>query len=459
MLRQSALNISINTENKEVPLYLQVSNKVKEMIRTGILKPGEALPGSRELAVSLNVSRKTTLRAMEILVAEGWLEMKDRVGVFVSNAKGSSDEEKTIETSMSSLVVDDGSPDTKLLPYLEYSRFYRQALIRAAKWRQMGICSPKGNENLRNILSASMCHERGVNINNEEILITQGSQMALYLISQVLLKKGDTVVMENPCNKNAYDVFVASGMNVVQIEVDDEGISIDRLRPILEVVPVKAIYLTPRFQYPTNVTLSITRRHRLAEMIKKYNLLLIEDDFGCMFKYRGSHLLPLSHYLNKENFVYVGTFSKIFDSYIRIGYVAASEKAINKMADYRRLIDLQGDKITERTLFELIDSGVLRRHVRSAGKIYGERLNKISSLINENLAGKVIYKKPSGGLSIWIQIIKRITRDQLEEILNSRGIQMPLFELTNGKVGIRIGFATLSDNDMIFLVNVLKSIL
>lgn len=462
MLRTSKLNISINTDNKEVPLYAQVTSKVKDMIRTGILKPGEVLPGSREMALNLNVSRKTTLRAFEELVVEGWLEIKDRVGVFVADNLVTNPEGKRIEiaeTHSLILEVDDGLPDTKLLPYADYSRLYRQAFIRAAKWQQCSIVEPQGSENLRRVLSASMCHERGVNINNDEMMISRGSQQAIFIIAHTLLKPGDTIIMENPCYQRACDTFEEAGIKVVKIEVDEEGINIDRLRPVLEVVNAKAIYLTPRYQYPTVVTLSAIRRRRLVEMIKKYNMLLIEDDFGSMFKYRGAHLLPFSHYLDKEHFVYVGTFSKIFAPVVRIGYVASCEENIKKMVKYREMLDITGDRIIEKALYDLIESGVLRRHMRHANKIYSERLDRLCSLIDKELKGKIIYKKPNGGLSIWLKVVKRTTKKQLDEELLSRGIKLPLFELANGNVGIRIGFASLSDNNIDYLINMLKSVL
>ena len=461
MNKSNIFDFSLELNNKETPIYQQIVGKILNLIDSGILKSGEPIPSSRELSRTLNVSRKTILTAMDILVFSGYLTNKERVGLFVTENHPLKKKVETPKVSSDIMTIDDGFPDTKLLPYLEFSRSYRQAFNRAAKWQQLGYFDPRGYEPFRGKLVSMLCHERGLNIDLPELCITRGSQMALYLSAHALFSPGDTIILERPCYHRAYEVFESAGLNVVQVDVDENGVNVDEIEKLLfENHSIKALYLTPRYQYPTTVTLSQSRREKLAELIKRYCLTLIEDDFGSMFNYSSNtHLLPFSHMLDKHNFVYIGTFSKIFAPAIRTGYVVSCKENIDKMANLRTLIDIQGDKISERAMFELIENGEVHRHLKRVIRTYHEKLDFIARLITEKLSDKVLFAKPKGGLSVWVEVKKYIPAKELEEKILHRNISIPVFELSGNRVGFRIGFASMSEENISFLINILNRIL
>ncbi len=471
MLRPFNLELDLKLDNKEVPMYQQLAEGVQKLIVSGTLKPGDALPGSREMAAQLHVSRKTVVSAMELLVFSGWLENRERVGLFVNTKlpienvsqktqmPTKDDKVKPVSSDMEEkkarLVINDGFPDTQLTPYEALSRAYRQLFNRAARWKMLGYNDPRGSLKLRRSLAQEICQERGLPITEDEVMVTRGSQMALYLGAHVMIKPGKSVAIEDPTYEYARLAAESVGAKVYPIPVDDEGIQVDVLEQTLEQHPeISGLYVTPRFQYPTTVTLSPSRRRRLAEIVTKYNLFVTEDDFGHNFHFNSKHLMPLCVMLPKANCLYVATYSKTLAPALRLGFVTSSVEVINQLAEYRRIIDMQGDEVMERSVVELYESGEIKRHIRRVRKVYQDRLDYISNLIYTKLKDKVNYKRPNGGLALWMTMDKD-PRHELE----LRGIKAPVFALADGRFGIRVGYASMQNEDMDRFIHVLRDIL
>lgn len=464
MLRPWQLNLNIEVENKNMPMYRALAAEVQRLIESGTLKPGDALPGSRDLARHLGISRKTVVSAMEQLVLSGWVENKERVGLFVKggtdcNLHGSDQPDTALpvpgaEACKAKLVVDDGIPDTQLVPYAELSRAYRQFFNRAAKWKMLGYSDPRGSQAFRQAIAKAMCHGRSLCVSEEELLITRGSQQALYLTAHALLSPGDAVAIEWPTYQNALRAFESAGLEIVPVPVDAEGLHVDRLVEALEQHSnVRALYVTPRLQYPTTVTMSPVRRRQLAEVVTRHNLLVIEDDYDCYFRFSGQPLLPLSAMLPKGNYVYISTATKVLAPSVRTGYLASSPQMIQRLTQYRSLVDIQGDIIMERALLELIESGDVRRHIRRVLKVYNERLDYISHSIQRELKGKVCYHRPVGGLAIWIEMLHDPT-----PYLRDRGIDATILSLSSGRFGMRIGYASMSKENVDLLISALSEL-
>ncbi len=471
MLRPYNLELDLAFDNKEVPMYQQLAEGIQKLIVSGTLKSGDALPGSREMAAQLHISRKTVVSAMELLVFSGWLENRERVGLFV-NAKlpidkessksklpSESDNKKAVpaetEEKQKRLVINDGFPDTQLTPYEALSRAYRQFFNRAARWKMLGYNDPRGSRKFRRSLAQEICQERGLPITEDEVMVTRGSQMALYLSAQVMIQRGGSVAIEDPTYEYARLAAESVGATVYPIPVDEEGLQVDVLERMLEEHPeISSLYVTPRFQYPTTVTLSPARRRQLAEVVAKYNLFVIEDDFGHNFHFTSKHLMPLCMMLPKSNCLYIATYSKILAPALRLGFVTSSVDVINRLASHRKIIDMQGDEVMERSVLEMIETGEIKRHIRRARKVYQERLNYISDLINTKLKDKVDYKRPDGGLALWMTMDK----DPRHE-LDLRGIQAPIFPLADGRFGIRVGYASMQNEEMDLLIKVLSDLL
>lgn len=449
--------IDLQTDNQSTPIYLALVEAIQRDICCGILKEGEMLPSSREMASQLGLSRKTIVKAMEILQLKGFLLSKDRVGLFVANPSSTTDSPipkdnvslKEKETVCAPLLkVNDGFPDTRLLPFLEFTRAYRKLFNRAAQWKSLGYNEPTGYPKFRQAIATMLSHSRSLAISDQELCVVRGSQMALYLVAHAVLQRGDRVAMESPGYQNAYDAFQAADLTIHAIPVDEEGIDVTLLEELCQSEPIRAVYLTPRHQYPTTVKLSLPRRRRIKELSEKYDFIVIEDDFGADFQFSGQRLLPISSMLDKAHTIYIGTFSKIFAPAIRVGYVISSTETIRKIAAYRQLIDIQGDTVQERALCEMMESGVLARHIRHSMKIYRERLAFATQEIQRVLGTSVGYRPPHGGLALWLTLPEHLTEPILRTRLAGKGISIPIFHLTDGRMGVRIGYASLTKEEL-----------
>lgn len=450
-MKNILLSITLETDNQTVPLYQQLADAIDEKITAGILKEGTMLPSTRKLAEQLHISRKTVVSAIEILMIKGKVVSKDRVGLLVTHpttSKNTSLNNKRQEETQvppQTIIVNDGFPDTQLLPFHEFSRSYRKLFNRAAQWHNLGYNNPMGYPKLRNYIAEILGKNRELSVESDELCIVRGAQMALFLIANAVLERGNHMAMENPGYHKAYETFTKAGMQVHTIPVDDHGIDVNLLEETCQKVDLKAIYITPRHQYPTTVKLSMERRKRLCHLSEKYGFIIIEDDFGAEFQFTGKHLLPLSSLLEKDRYIYIGTFSKIFAPGIRVGYVTSSFETIRKIAEYRSLIDIQGDAITERALCELYENGDMQRHIRKTARIYKNRLTYITKEIKNVLGNLVTYQKPHGGLAVWLKLNTSQNKKVLTEKFQKAGISIPLFTLSDGSIGLRIGYASMTN--------------
>ena len=451
MLRNWNFNIDIDLTQKDEPMYRQIADKVREQILRGALRPGEALPGSREMAELLGVSRKTVITAMDQLIFGGWLENRERVGLFVAQKLPVThdDAAEPVAPTHIRLHINDGFPDTQLMPFEELSRAYRQTFNRTARWKMMGYTDPAGYPAYRHALSQQLSQSRGLPCTENEICVTRGSQQALYLTAHALMHSGDTIAVEWPCYPNALAAFASAGLNVVHIPVDDDGIIVDQLASHPE---VRAVYVTPRYQYPTTVTLSAKRRKELAHLATERDMLVIEDDFGANFQFQGRPLMPLCTQLSMAHSVYIGTSSKILAPALRMGFIATSADMVRRIAEYRHLIDIQGDNIMERAIMSLLENGDVQRHLKRAARTYSERLDYLAGQITRRMPDGVTFHHPHGGLAVWIGL----PGQGWHERLLACGIDAPVFTLADGSEGVRIGYASLQKEEMALIVDVIQ---
>ena len=455
------LHINLDAENQSLPKYKQLADAIVSQIKTGILKSGDMLPSSREMAQQLGVSRKTIVAATELLVLKRWLVSKDRVGLFVagpspSAAKPAVRHDSPVagmtfggdqQAASNMLVVNDGFPDTQLMPFREFSRTYRQVFNRAAQWQNLGYGTPVGYHRFCHSLTTMLGSSRGLGVEDNELCIVRGSQMALFLIANAVLSAGDHVAIESPGYEQACRTFKAAGLVVHEIPVDGDGLDTEHLARLCEDTELHAVYVTPRYQYPTTVTLSQKRRQQLCDLSVAHGFFVIEDDFGADFQFSGKHQLPLSAMLPKSHYLYVGTFSKIFAPAIRVGYVASSAEVIQRIASYRSLVDIQGDAITERALNELYDNGDMQRHIRRTSRIYKERLDFVSKEIRRLQSKYISYHRPIGGLAIWLNL-GHANLEFMQCLLREQNVSVPLFMLSDGSLGARIGYASLTEEQV-----------
>lgn len=462
MLRKWNFELQLD-EKSDKAIYLQIADAIIKDIHSGRLKPGDALPGSRNLAQLLKVNRNTVVEALNVLLVEGWLISKERQGTFVADALPDfkTAKKRNLVTTVIKdtanrhyhIQFDDGHPDTKIAPVTELARAYRQIFNQKARWQMMGYGTELGDLEFRKAIVQMLNHQRGMQINEQNVCITRGSQMAMYLTAQCLFTKGDYVLIENPGYKPAWKAFENAGATLLPVSVDKDGLVIDEVIAYLKSgKKIKAIYVTPHRQYPTTVTLSLTRRLELIKLSNKCGFTIIEDDYDNEFHFGYRPVFPLSSFIELKNYVYVGTMSKVVAPALRIGYLVSNDGAlIEKAGNLRKIIDVQGDSIMEQAVLQLVKDGTIKRHIKKATNHYKVKRNFMTTLLNKHIRNKATYVVPEGGLAFWIVPNKQMDWLQVSEKLKNKGIKiiMPDTYSFNETInGIRLGYGSLSEKDL-----------
>jgi len=464
MLRNWKFEIQL-THDSGKAIYLQIADAIIKSIQSGRLKSGDSIPGSRNIAQLLKVNRNTVVEALNVLLMEGWLVSKERQGTFVPHilpafaapqpVGASGQVFKNGEENHYRISFDDGHPDTKVAPIAELARAYRQIFNRKARWQMMGYTSEFGDMAFRKELTQMLNHERAMQIQDQQICITRGSQMATYLTAMCLLEKGDYVMVETPGYTPAWKAIEQANARLLPVRVDNEGLVTEDIAAHLRSrKKIKALYCTPHRQYPTTVTLSLKRRLELVSLSNKYGFTIIEDDYDNEFHFGYRPILPLSSLGSLTNYVYIGTMSKVIAPALRTGYLASSDiMLINKIGELRRIIDVQGDAIMEQAILQLIKDGTIKRHIKKATGYYREKRDKAVLILNKHLKDKATFHIPDGGLAFWIEPARKIDWHNTAAALKIKGISIIVPEYYSSKnsingTGIRIGYAALSEEQL-----------
>jgi GntR family transcriptional regulator/MocR family aminotransferase len=458
------------------PLYAQIARALVAEVRRGRLRPGAELPGSRTLSELLGVHRNTVLAAYAELIAEGWLVTRPGGGTFVSSLlpepvlrrarthEGSgrviepgfslrSEPESKVETELPMVRYPllGGVPDLRFAPGALLSRAYRRVLKTRAS-RLLAYGDVAGEPRLREALAGLVSRRRAVVARAENVLVTRGSQMALQLCARVVCSPGDAVAVEALGYGAAFHAFAAAGCRLVPIPVDRSGLSVAALAQACEREPIRAVYLTPHHQYPTTVVLSAARRLELLALAARQRMAILEDDYDHEFHYEGRPVLPLASADPHANVIYLGTLSKVLAPGLRIGFVVAPERLIERLTRERFGIDRQGDHVLEAAVAELIEEGELEAHVRKMRRVYLMRRDAFVDSLSRRLGGRFEYVVPSGGMALWGRALGDVdveawkTRALEREVLLMTARQFAL----DGRVRpfVRLGFAALTEPEL-----------
>lgn len=480
--------ITVN-KNAGIPVYQQIANRLVQLIREGIIKPGGVLPGSREMASLLQVHRKTVVAAYDELNAQDWIETIPRKGVMVSQhlpeikprtfgpggkipayagitafafAKMPSAPGRVVQPAKHRLIINDGFPDARLAPVDLLLREYRNLFHRSGTKQIMAFGGLAGSINLRKAIARFLSGTRGLNIGMNNVFISSGAQMAIYITARLILRPGSNVLVGDPNYFMADMIFQQFGANLIRVPTDENGMDVETIEKICKRKKAHLLYIIPHHHHPTTVTLSSDRRMKLLELIDKYKLPVIEDDYDYDFHYSSSPILPLASANHGGNVIYIGSLTKSLVSSIRLGYMIAPENFIQEAALARRMIDLRGDIFLEEALAALFNNGDISRHLKKSVKIYHERRDLLCSLLDEKLGEVVKFKKPAGGMAVWVQFSKKYPLPAISDRASAQGLLMS--DGSNYSYGtdnlnaLRMGFASLNENEMNEIVDVLARI-
>ncbi|QNK64384.1 PLP-dependent aminotransferase family protein [Pedobacter sp. PAMC26386] len=460
------------------------------MISDGVLQPGTFLPSTREMASLLDKHRNTIVAAYEELITQDWIEPLPRIGIRVSlnlplikprsfqedgkNRTYSSPAKFNFKQNIPgptanhfplkrlSIVVNDGFPDADLAPFDSMFKEYRKLLQGTKLKKLMSLKDFGGTPALKDSTVNFLNNSRGLNISTDNLLITRGAQMAIYLAAAMILKPGDNVLVSDPSYYIADEVFKQMGANLIRIHVDQDGIDINGVENALKSFKISLLYVIPHHHHPTTVTMSQSRRTRLLELIRSYQLPVIEDDYDYDFHYNNSPVLPLASSDHDSNVLYIGSFTKLLAPSCRIGYLIGPANFIAQATNLKRLIDLRGDTLMEEALSAIINSGELDRHIKKSKKIYSERCDHTALSIQKELSHAVNFTKPHGGMALWLKFKPEYPLGDIISKAHSSGLLFTGAAYHEGADqkhnGIRFGFASLKETEMHNAIKILREI-
>jgi len=420
----------LTVDEGDFPVFVRIARGIADDVRRGRLRPGEALPGTRALAESIGVNRNTVVAAYGELVAEGWAVTRAGGGTFVAASLpqrrprpfAATVRPASVASSAGFAVRDDaapelrpvvppgvlfmagGVPDVRLVPVRLLSRAFRRAVMARNAGEALGYGDVRGDARLRAAVADLVRETRGIPARAGDVLITRGSQMALYLIARAVIPAGAAVAVEDIGYRPAWDVFQRAGVRALPVRVDAHGLDVEALAAVAKREDVRAVYVTPHHQYPTTVTLAPGRRVALLDLARRERFAIVEDDYDHELHYEGRPVLPLAGADVHGCVVYVGTLSKVLAPGLRLGYVVAPGPIVERLARERFLVDRQGDTVGERTAAELIEDGSIARHVRRMRRVYERRRDLLVELLGRTFGGAVEARAPSGGIALWARV-------------------------------------------------------
>lgn len=436
--------VLIEVDPDETPRFAAIARAIIREIRRGRLRPGDRVPGTRELSRQLAVHRNTVVAAYRDLLAEGWIATAPGKGTTVATPLSSASRRATRTTAAEapgftvppSIVstrtpaaggprlpatyqLDSGLPDPRLLPADLVARAFRRVLRNTAL---LGDGDPQGYAPLRAAIAAAVSAQRAVPCSADDVLVTRGSQQAIDLVARALVRPGDAVAVEALGYRPAWDALRLAGAELVPIAVDADGLDTAALTRVLERRRVRLVYVTPHHQYPTLATLAASRRLALLAACRRHRVAILEDDYDHEFHYGARPVAPLRSLDAHGLVIYVGTLSKVLAPGLRTGWVVAPRSVITTMTRIRRVADRQGDLPLEAAIAELFEDDTIGRHIRRMRRIHLERRDAAVDALGRHLAASVSFAIPHGGMALWLQVDPSIDPDAWVAAAARRGV-------------------------------------
>ena len=455
-------------EESGLSLRDQICEAVSSAITSQALAHDRPLPSCRELATQLNVSRNTVFAAYNRLIDLGFLISRDRSGYFVNpDAQVSltpvSDEDERhkhegevpapIELEPSSLIPIENPLDWVKYPYPFIYNQFDPNLFPIDGWREcsrltlgrkqmpvwMGDSVESDSPQLIQQLRQRLLSYRGIYADDDEILITLGAQNALCIICMLLANRGSPIAIEDPGFHGARNAFHIAGHEMVGVPVDQHGL-------IPSAVPsdCQLVFTTPSHQFPTMVTMPVSRRQELLETAIDNDFLIVEDDYEAEMNYFSRPSPSLRSMDTSGRVIYIGSLSKTISPGIRLGFIVAHRDIIREARAIRGVMLRHPPTIVQETAALFIRLGYYEAHLRNVERRYKRRWHTMHDAIHRHL-NMLERTETVGGTCFWLTGPPGFDATELTVRLKTRGVLVDkgqIFYLKNDdKRSFRVGFA------------------
>jgi 2-aminoadipate transaminase len=321
-----------------------------------------------------------------------------------------------------------GMPDTSALD-LEAVEEVAAHVIRTDGETALQYGGGQGRPELRELLVEVMAHQ-GVPAHTDDLVVTVGGQQALELIAKCFIDPGDVIVAEGPTYVGGIGAMTSHQADVRHVPMDADGMQVELLADVLaglsaEGRTVKYVYTIPNHQNPAGVSLSLERRHRLAELAVEHDLMILEDDPYGLLDFSG-RVLPSLRELVPDRVIYVGTMSKTFAPGVRTGWIVAPRPVLDKLVLLREAADLCPSNLTQMVVEGWLSTQPWREQVKRFREVYREKAEVMLTALDSEMPDGVTWTVPVGAFYVWLTVPQGIdTSDLLAKAINHRVAYVP----------------------------------
>ncbi|MDH4451218.1 MAG: PLP-dependent aminotransferase family protein [Rhodoferax sp.] len=453
--------------DKGMPLHRQLYESLRRAVLEGKLHAGDKLPSSRELTQDLHLSRNTVVAAINQLVTEGYLSSRVGSGTYVADQTrpmtGPRPARSYTHTGLSTRGVAASTQFTasqlEVQPFTpgvaDFSAFPVALWQRLQNkhWRMtypdmLDYSFGGGHTPLRRAVANYLRVSRSVPVNQDQVLITNGTQQSLDLCAHMLADHGDTVWIEDPAYWGAVKAFTAAGLRLHAVPVDPHGMAPSATE---QSHPPRLIYTTPSHQYPTGAVMSLARRQQLLDLGQGHNAWILEDDYDSEFRFSGPPLSSLAGLDTDGRVLYLGSFSKVLYPGLKLGYLVVPQSlaAAFKQAHYD--LNRPGQLPLQAALAEFIELGHFAAALRKARQSYAQRRKCLLDALQPVLRMRASISGAEQGLHLCLQLPREVDDEALARRIGQAGMVVrPLsaycLQRRDAKgLVIGYGYATLED--------------
>ena len=436
--------------NTAIPLHQQLYEELRRAILSGRLLPRQRIPSTRSLAKSLGISRTTVTSCYEQLLSEGYLETIVGSGTYVCaqlpddllhSTPVESVQKTVLPIQLSKYAARLADMDTSLMsePDLQISfRYGRPAFdhFPMQTWRKLlsrhcrenstwldYATDALGYKPLREAIARYLSRSRAVQCEPEQVIITNGTQQALYLIMRLLIELGDAIALEDPGYLSARRIFLSQGAKLLPVRVDESGLMVKDLAKYAN-ESIKLVYVTPSHQFPTGAILSLPRRLELLAWAQQNSAMIIEDDYDSEYRYGDRPIPALQGLAQTDLVLYIGTFSKVLFPSLRIGYLVLPPSLISLFARAKWLSDRSLPSLEQQVLADFIEQGHIDRHIRKMRSLYDLRRQALVQALKANFGEKAKILGEKAGLHLMVRLQTHLTDEEIIQRAARVGVGM-----------------------------------
>lgn len=398
--------------------YVVLYRSIKQCILNHELPHDWLLPSTRILAQELDLSRTTTNKAYELLQLEKLILSKAGSGNKV-NYDSSINSEKEISKKKSSnkmlyptisqkgisylknvsllnrpndnnLAFRPGLPPIDVFPVNQWKKLL-DSYWRHIKSSALSYSNSTGIEELKKSICKYLNVSRNIKCSYDQIVIVSGSLQSLYLITNTLINKGDSVVIENPLFPNVHSVFKSSEANLIPIDLDDEGIDITQMNTIKK--QVKLAHVTPSNHYPLGIKMSLKRRQEVLNWAAKNKALIIENDYENEIANADENIPTIFSLDTEDRTIYMGTFNRLLHPSIRLGYMIVPKYLVYTVAAIQEHSHRFVTPSIQVVMNQFIEKNYLYQHIKKSIEVAKTRHDLFISLFNEKSKNMYIQNK------------------------------------------------------------------